>query len=142
MTAFPIPVPRTAGGRPPFEPPKKTTFDSSPGDEGDPLHKVYADSVRHLLKHLDSSAPDQLPVVLTLIQLRRKSIERELRFERLLGFDTLPPLLVDFHSLEDMFEEDEVISTYKRLLDDLQQAEEKVLAKMRDLNIELPASEL
>ena len=142
MTALPIPKPRTSGGRPPIDPPTRTTFDSSSGDSEEEMHRVFADSVKHLLKHAENSTPERLPLYLTLIQMRRKAIEKELRFERLLAPDTLPPLLRDFYSLEGLFEEDEAIRTYKSLLETLQIAEQSVLAKMRDQNVELPASEL
>jgi len=142
MTALPIPQPKTSGGRPPFDPPISTTFDSSPGDEGDPLHKVYADSVKQLLKSLDSAEPDQLAVILSLIQIRKKNIERELGFERMLGFDLMPPPLFNLYSLEAMLEENEVTRTYIGLLESLDHAEQRVLAKLRDLNIDPPASHL
>lgn len=142
MTAFPIPQPKPSGGRPPFEPPIHTTYDSSPGDDGDPLHVVYADSVKQLLKHVESAEPDQYSVYLTLIQLRKKNIERELGFERMLGFDLMPPTLFNLYSLEAMLEENEVTQTYIGLLETLDRVEGKLLDKMRDLNIDPPASHL
>jgi len=142
MNAIPIPKPRTAGGRPPFDPPVHTTFDSSPGDGRDPMHKVLADSVRHLLKHVAFADPDQLPVFLRLVRERKDLIESELAFERLLNPYPMPPLLKNLYSLEFFFEENEVVRIYCRLLDSLYEAEQSILKKLGDLNTDAPASEL
>src|SRR5476649_517015 len=121
MSAIPIPQPRTSGGRPPFDPPIRTTYDSSPGDGQEPMLKVLADSVKFLLKHLARSEPDELPLMLELVRERKALIESELRFERMLIPDTLslPPLLKNLYSLDFLFEETEVVRTYGRLLETL-----------------------
>ncbi len=142
MTALPILQPWTSGGRPPVDPPKRTTFDSSSGNDDDPIYDVYADSVKFLLKHLKSAEPRQYPIYLDLIRARKKSIEVELSAERLLGFDELPPLLLNMYTLDALFEENEAIRVFRNLLDQLNEAEQSLLSKMCDLNMEPPASEL
>lgn len=144
MNAIPIPQPKTAGGRPPFDPPTKTTFDSSPGDNSEPIHRVLADSVRVLLRHLANSEPSELPLLLRLVRERKALIENELRFERMLIPDTLtlPPLLKNLYSLDFLFEETEVVRGYGRLLEQLYEAEQFILSKIGDQNPDTPASDL
>jgi hypothetical protein len=142
MSAIPIPQPRTSGGRPPFEPPRTTTFDSSPGDNPEPMHKVLSDSVRILMKHVGQCEEDKLWIMLRLVKERKELIEGELRFERMISPEPMPPLLKNLYSLEFLFEENEAVRTYNRLLDTLDEAEQSILAKMLDQNGDAPASDL
>jgi len=142
MNAIPIPQPRTAGGRPPFEPPRKTTFDSSPGDDREPEFVVIRDSVNNLLKHVKACEPERLWVMLGLIRDRIKLVESELFVERLISTDPLPPTLKSLYTLDFLFEENEPIVVYMHLLESLQEAEQSVIAKMLDQNPESPASDL
>jgi len=142
MSAIPIPQPRTAGGRPPFEPPTKTTYDSSPGDSPEPMHKVLADSVRILLKHVGQCEQEQLPLMLRLVQDRKEMIYKELDFERMIAPDSLPPLLKNLYTLDFLFDESEVVKLYDRLLESLYDAERAILAKIGDQNKDVPASEV
>jgi len=142
MSAIPIPQPRTAGGRPPFDPPTKTTFDSSPGDGPEPIHRVLADSVRYLLKHVANAPDEELPLMLRLIRERKEMIEKELRFERMMMPEALPPLLKNLYSLEFIFEETEAVRFYGRLLESLYEAEQSILSKMGDQNNDASASDL
>jgi hypothetical protein len=96
------------------------------------MHKVLADSVRFLLRHLARCGSDELPLMLSLVRERKALIEKELQFERMLIPDiaTLPPLLKNLYSLEFMFEETEVVREYSRLLESLYEAEQSVLGRI------------
>ena len=144
MNAIPIPQPKTYGGRPPFEPPRKTTFDSTPGDSPEPMHKLMVDSVRNLMKHVSNCQPEQYSLMLRLIGERKELVLNELQFERMMAPDTLtlPPLLKNMYSLDFLFEETEVVRIYGMLLETLHEAEQSILAKIGDQNTEAPASEL
>lgn len=108
------------------------------------MHKVLADSVRFLLKHLANSEWEELPLMLQLVRERKALIESELRFERMMVPETLtlPPLLKNLYSLDFLFEETEVVRVYGRLLESLYEAEQSILAKIGDQNTEVPASDI
>ena len=142
MSAIPYPQPRTSAGRPPFDPPVRTGFDSSPDDGGEPMHRILTDSVKILLKHVAEATPESYPILLTLIKERRDLINRELRLERMFQTDMLPPLIKNIYNLDYLFEEYDVVRIYDRLLHELYTAELFILVKMEDLNIEAPASDL
>jgi len=142
MSAIPIPQPKPSGGRPPFEPPRTTTFDSSPGDGREPVIRLLTDSVKTLLKHLRDAELDQLPLFLRLVRERKALVENELRFERMMLPDTLPPLLKNMYLLEYLLEESDAVRIYVGLLEALHEAEVAILAKIGDQNTEAPASDL
>ena len=142
MVAIPYPQPRSAGGRPPCDPPIRTSFDSSPDDGGEPMHRILSDSVKVLLKHVLECSQDGYPMMLTLIRERKDMVTRELALERMFGADTLPPLIRNVYNLEYLFEEFEAVRIYDRLLQSLYAAEQLILGKMEDLNRDAPASDL
>ena len=141
MPSISCPEPKTQFGRPPIEPPIRTTFDSSSNGDDDPLHRQYAEDIKRFLASMHDRPDDFMPIMLVLIRTRMARLEQELRFERLLSYDRLPPLLRNLYSLEGLFDEDEATRTYAQLLSVLRDAEQTVVSRMRDLNMELPASE-
>ncbi len=143
MSAIPIPQPKTAAGRPPFDPPKSTTFDPTPGDSSrEPMYKVLSDSVRFLLSHLLDCQPDQASLMYRLITERKKLVEKELKFERMMAPEVLPPTLKNLYALDFVFEENDAVRVYTRLLDNLDQAEHALRSKFGDQKQQAPASDL
>ena len=106
------------------------------------MHRILTDSVKILLKHVAEATPESYPILLTLIKERRDLINRELRLERMVQTDMLPPLIKNIYNLDYLFEEYDVVRIYDRLLHELYTAELFILVKMEDLNIEAPASDL
>jgi len=80
--------------------------------------------------------------MLRLIRERKEMIEKELRFERMMMPEALPPLLKNLYSLEFIFEETEAVRFYGRLLESLYEAEQSILSKMGDQNNDASASDL
>ena len=106
------------------------------------MHVVLADSVRFLLKCIRGCDPAELYIMLRLVRERKELIEGELRFERLLSPDILPPNLANLYSLDFLAEESEVVPVYRSLLEQLDDAEQGILAKIGDQNEDAQASDL
>lgn len=136
-------IPKTFAERPPYRggPPITTTFDGSlPSGEPDPHGKGLADNVRRLIKSVERSGFDDLDVSLRLLEQRKKWVEQELAWERMLAPQmTLPPVngfAIDF-LLESMNEESNLVG----LLNTLDDAIRRVKSKLHALNMLPPPSD-
>jgi len=122
MSNLAIPIPKTAGGRPPFSgPPSRTTFDSRPDDSGEPIHKRIRDSVMQVITACKDADGELVPVLLRMIAQRKQMVEKELTMLRLMEDEPLPPLLANFYVV-DLNDDSEIERLYVRLLDDLETA--------------------
>lgn len=123
MSTLAIPMPKTAGGRPPFGgPPTKTSFDPRPDDQGEPLHRVIADSVRILLNACKSANEENAASLLRLISQRKRLVEQELFMIRMMASQPMPPTLNNLFSLEFLGDEGEAERIYVQLLGELDDA--------------------
>jgi hypothetical protein len=138
-----LPPTKPSGARPPFDPPRTTTFDSSPEDHSVPRYKLLADSVNNLLKSAKTWPDEDLILLLRLYEQRRTTIEKELAMERMFEEQALPPVLFNGVSSLDFLlkPENEAIAVYVNLLDTLQTAIRGVRLKMGLLKDLLPPSE-
>ena len=108
------------------------------------MYRLLTDSVNSVLKYVRECSEEQcrLPLMLTLVRERMALVTKELSLERMFLPDTLPPLIKDVYNLDYMFETQYTIRLYGRLLDQLFEAEQSILAKLEDQNAEAPASDL
>jgi len=104
------------------------------------MDKVLGNSVQMLLKACDNPRADSIPLLLRLIDQRKRLIERELEVERMLRPEPMPPLLTNLYSLEFLREEDKTVREYVRLLDALDHTAMR-LQKIGELNRLLAPSE-
>ena len=82
-------------------------------------------------------------MILTLIRERKRMVLSELHLERMFMPDILPPLISgDIYTVEYTLEDNHAIRVYNSLLEVLDEAEKQTLERMKDQNIELPASDL
>lgn len=129
MSTVAIPMPKPAGGRPPFGPPPSTTFASNPDNNGEPIYKRVLDSVQQVLNACIHANPSEAPLLLRMIAQRRALVERELGMLRMLDSKPMPPMLLgtlykmDFLGTED----DYVERLYVQLLDGLEVSERLML---------------
>jgi hypothetical protein len=142
MSAVTFPPTRTAGHRPPMPPSIQTGFGGFEDQSNEPYHKVLTESVKQLMKAIRESEPEGLPMMLKLVQQRKKLVEEELHFERMFSSEPLPPLLSNLYSLEFLGTEEEPVSIYLRLLNTLDDAEARLNQRIQELNQESPASDL
>ncbi len=133
MSATAFPQPKTGGARPPFEPPFRTTFDGG-SDDRDPMHKVYAESVKHLLNAIKQANAESLPLMYTLVLERKAMIEKELHFERMMAPSSMPPLLMSLYTMDFLQDDAEPVMAYVRLLDLLDETAERLRAQIQELN--------
>jgi hypothetical protein len=68
-----------------------------------------------------------------LIRIRIARIELELRVERLMEDNILPPLIGDFHNFEELFPQSSVTNAFINLLDELYEADQKVSRRLFQL---------
>jgi hypothetical protein len=142
MCALAVLETRPGGCRPPIEPPSRTGFGPSDGnDPAEPMHRVIADSVQQVLRASNGACEESLPLFLRLIEQRRKLVEQELRMCRLLAPEPLPPLLRNFYTLDTGHVEEEPVKVYKRLLNELDHAKEILERQFKELNPPSLASE-
>lgn len=143
MSAVAAPPPKTAGSRPPILPPIRTTFDGGDQAGGEPYPKRVEASVRVLLKAVKEAEPDAMPLLRGLIDQRRKMVEYEIMYERMMqpAQPMPPPLFLDLYGV-DLFpqEEEEPIRLYQRLLLALEDAAAHIDRTMAELNRERSAS--
>ena len=142
MSATLPPPTKTYGGRPPILPPCRTTFDGAPDDHGLPRHQVVADSVRSLLRDVEMWPDVSLPMLLGLLEGRKKLVSQELSVERMLNPMDLPPPVFGDSVLDYLLTpENTAASVYIQLLNELDEAIVKVKRKFRLLKDLLPPSE-
>jgi len=135
MNSVALPLPKTAGGRPPFgRPPVKTTFGSGPDDHNDPIERRISSSVEELLKMCFSSGAESANTLLRLIHQRKKFLERELAMIRMMSPVPMPPALANFYPIETIFDEDDLENTYVRLLQRLDEADNRLLQIVDERN--------
>ena len=137
-----VPLPKPSAGRPPMGPPTKTSFASLPDDQGDPIHRRIAESVRHVLKACRDADDLSAPVLTRLLEQRREAVEQELALLRMFSDKPLPPLISNFYSLEflagtDMWFDDgdsEVERLNLHLLDDIKMAANRLESMFGERN--------
>jgi len=127
MSSVAMPLPKPAGGRPPFGgPPTRTSFDAQPDDEGDPIHRRLTDSVRavlHAAKSVDrETSREGLNTVLRLLDQRKKAVQQELTVLRMMKPMTMPPLLTNLYVMDYIWDDDDVEGLYVQLLGELDEA--------------------
>lgn len=127
MSTLAIPMPKPAGGRPPFGgPPTRTSFDPRPDEGGEPVHRRIIESVRQVLVACTTATTDNVPVLLRMIAQRKQMVERELAMLRMFDEEVLPPTISNFYSLDFLSDEDEVERVYVRLLSELDTASNRI----------------
>jgi hypothetical protein len=127
MSSVAIPLPKPAGLRPPFgPPPNRTTFDSRPGDHEEPIHRRIADSVDQVLKACKNADEDSAPLLIRLIEQRKRIVEQELAMLRMFEPKPMPPLLANLYTLDFLSDDSDVEHIYVRLLEELDRAAEKI----------------
>jgi hypothetical protein len=120
-----------------------TTFDGSPGDEGDSAHQLVADGVYRLLRTIPATPDDRLHILVSLLAARKAWLEREVSMERLFNSPKLPPSTFNYLMVDSLLEpENEVVSTYLLLINALEEGIAKVERKIREKNIPSFASDL
>jgi hypothetical protein len=127
MSSVAMPMPKPAGGRPPFGgPPTRTSFDAQPDDEGDPIFRRLTDSVQSVLHAAklvdDETAEEGLKTVLRLIEQRKRSVQQELSVLRMMAPVAMPPLLTNMYVLDYAWDDNELERLYVRLLRELDDA--------------------
>lgn len=129
MSTVAIPMPKPAGGRPPFGPPSSTTFASNPDDNGEPVYKRVLDSVQQVLNACVHAAPSEAPTLLRIIAQRRAMVERELGMLRMFDSKPMPPAIIgNLYSMDFLTTEDgHVERLYVQLLDGLEVSERLML---------------
>jgi len=126
MSTLAIPMPKPAGGRPPFGgPPTRTSFDSRPDDSGEPIHKRIRESVHQVLVACKEASPETAPMLLRMIAQRKQMVQQELAMLRMMEDSPLPPLLANFYAVE-LSDDSDIERLYVRLLDELDSAEFKI----------------
>lgn len=127
MSNVAIPMPKPAGGRPPFgPPPTKTSFDSRPDDQGDPLYKRIIESVEQVLIACKGADVEHAGLLLRMIGQRKRMVERELAMTRMFDTETLPPLLTNLYVLDFLGDDNDIETVYIRLLNELEAAANKI----------------
>lgn len=143
MSATLIPPTKTAGARPPILPPISTTFDGAPDDEGDSVDRLVEDGVRRLLRTVEHTPDERLPILYGLLAVRKQWLEREIATERLLESPELPPAMFNYLMLDTLLEpENDVVARYLRLIAELEDGMARVARKMREKNVPSVASDL
>lgn len=141
MSSVAIPLPKPAGIRPPFGgPPSRTTFDNSSGENRDPIHRVIADSVQQVLNACKTADAESAPLMLRLIEQRKRSVERELSVLRMLDPKPMPPLLTNMYVVDLVTDDSDVEAVYVRLLNDLDSVALRMLRLLDEQNGEAAAS--
>jgi hypothetical protein len=131
MNAVAIPPIRTAGARPPIIPPVGTTFD--PFSEGDePQHRMMVENVKHLLRRIKTDSIRECNFYLRLIKRRKRWIEDELQFERMLQPLEVPPLIMHAFGWDGLAADDEPVKTYVTLLNQLDEAAQRIRTTMQE----------
>ena len=138
-----LPPTKPSGARPPIEPPRTTTFDSSPDDRNVPRYKLLADSVNQLLRSMKTWPDEDLILLLRLLEQRRVTVEKELAMERMFNGASLPPWSFSGHATLDFLikPESEATTTYLGLVDSLESAIRTIRLKIGLLKDLLPPSE-
>jgi hypothetical protein len=127
MSSVAIPLPKPASLRPPFgPPPSRTSFDSRPGDHEEPIHRRIADSVDQVLKECKKATAEDVPLLMRLIDQRRRIVEQELAMLRMFEPRAMPPLLSNLYALDFLSDDNDVERIYVRLLTDLDRAAERM----------------
>ena len=140
MSAVALPT-KSCGSRPPLPPSIATTFGPFGNDGPEPIHKLIVDDVRMIIKHSAAVAPESAETVRELLLARRRMVERELYFERLLASEPLPPLLTNLYSLDLLGKEEGPAPIYVRLLGEIDYAIENLDERIFALNSAAPASD-
>jgi|GEM_PF-3872681 len=81
-----------------------------------------------------SSGAESANTLLRLIHQRKKFLERELAMIRMMSPVPMPPALANFYPIETIFDEDDLENTYVRLLQRLDEADNRLLQIVDERN--------